>query len=333
MPIINKVLVGDTGGIQADPSTPTGSLYRAGSRIAADGKLYVTASGATTNFIGGIAHAANGVTRISQNAITGYIGGFPIDSTGAIVYTSTPGDGPFIGGVLVRDDGVFIEGAYTPLFRDNNTTGTLTRSGTLAGLPSTKELTLMLLVDNSVFSAGDFFFESIWGTYEQSALKAQSATVLRYFDAFNLTLLEETADPTAQMQIVVSVSASNNEARMMINGELVAHDTSITSSNISLANAYGIYCDGAGANVIDAQIAEVWYTGVYEDLDVETNRDKFWNSTSSIPKDQGSDGALLTGTAPVISFNSHQSLAAWNAGTNAGTGADFTKSGAAFTDV
>tara|TARA_R110000824_G_scaffold233793_1_gene422144 strand:- start:48 stop:482 length:435 start_codon:yes stop_codon:yes gene_type:complete len=111
--ILNKVLIGDTGGIQVDTSTPTGSAYRAGSRLASDGKLYVTTTGPATHFIGGIGHLDSGAVLISQNPIVAYAAGIPLDSGGAIVYTDVVGSGDFVAGILVRDAGVFMEGVTT----------------------------------------------------------------------------------------------------------------------------------------------------------------------------------------------------------------------------
>ena len=78
----------------------------------------------------------------------------------------------------------------------------------------------------------------------------------------------------------------------------------------------------------NGDIAEVYYAQEYVDLSVQANREKFISGTGTgaKPVDLGNDGSIPTGTQPLIYFRGAKDT--WNAGTNAGSGGDFTMSGA-----
>ena len=78
------------------------------------------------------------------------------------------------------------------------------------------------------------------------------------------------------------------------------------------------------ANVLDGDMAEFYFTNEYIDLSVALNREKFIKNGK--PVLLGGDGSTPTGTQPLIYFNGN--AAAWNAGTNAGSGGNFTMTGA-----
>lgn len=81
-----------------------------------------------------------------------------------------------------------------------------------------------------------------------------------------------------------------------------------------------------GTQLVDGDFSEFYWTNEYLDLSVAANRDKFYNSTTDTPVDLGSDGSTPTGTAPLIYFTGVASI--WNAGTNSGSGGNFTMTGA-----
>ena len=80
---------------------------------------------------------------------------------------------------------------------------------------------------------------------------------------------------------------------------------------------------GAGAQKINADMAEVYLTNEFLDISSEVNRRKFIDA-SGFPVDLGSDGAIPTGTAALIFMQG--ATASWH--TNDGSGGGFTENGA-----
>jgi len=81
--------------------------------------------------------------------------------------------------------------------------------------------------------------------------------------------------------------------------------------------------DAAGnTNGIDGEIAELWFTTTFLDLDTEANRRKFINAAGK-PVDLGSDGSTPTGVKPLAFFSGDTD--AWH--TNKGSGGGFTEFG------
>lgn len=79
---------------------------------------------------------------------------------------------------------------------------------------------------------------------------------------------------------------------------------------------------GGGVGNYTGDLSEIWFTTTHLDLSSSTNRLKFRDS-NGFPISLGSDGSTPTGTAPIVYMKS----AASSAGTNSGSGGDFTASG------
>ena len=72
-------------------------------------------------------------------------------------------------------------------------------------------------------------------------------------------------------------------------------------------------------------MSELYFTTEYLDISTESNRRKFITADGK-PVNLGSNGSTPTGTQPLIYFSGEASV--WNAGTNKGSGGDFTMTGA-----
>jgi len=79
-----------------------------------------------------------------------------------------------------------------------------------------------------------------------------------------------------------------------------------------------------GALPWNGDLAETYFTDEYLDISIEANRRKFITATGT-PVDLGSDGSTPTGTQPRIYMSGDASV--WNAGTNKGSGGNFTMNG------
>lgn len=126
--------------------------------------------------------------------------------------------------------------------------------------------------------------------------------------------------------IVISVDLGNSKAHLYVDDVATINPSQITNDNIDWTVPYSnisAYSDGAGK--LDADMAEVYFTDEYLDISVESNRRKFITADGT-PTDLGSDGSTPTGTQPLVYFKGAASV--WNAGTNAGSGGNFTMTGA-----
>ena len=92
--------------------------------------------------------------------------------------------------------------------------------------------------------------------------------------------------------------------------------------------SYYIGSQDDGTLKYNGEVSEMYWTDEYIDLSVQSNREKFIDSTGTgaAPVDLGSDGSSPTGTQPLLYMKGNASV--WNAGTNAGSGGDFTMTGA-----
>ena len=101
--------------------------------------------------------------------------------------------------------------------------------------------------------------------------------------------------------------------------------TNLTGTIDYTAANVGIGANTAGGSKTDCDVADFYFNSTtYLDLSVESNRRKFITSDKK-PVDLGSDGSTPSGTAPVIYFTGN--AATWNAGTNSGSGGNFTMNG------
>lgn len=91
----------------------------------------------------------------------------------------------------------------------------------------------------------------------------------------------------------------------------------------ALGNDWSFGSDWGGTNQINADMAEFWFdTAQWLDLTSSANREKF--AKNGRPMTLGSDGSKPTGIAPKIYFKGPAS----NWGSNAGTGGNFSVTGA-----
>jgi len=95
--------------------------------------------------------------------------------------------------------------------------------------------------------------------------------------------------------------------------------------NGSTHSRIGSRMNTSPGNWLNGDLSELYFTNEYLDISVQSNRRKFITSGLE-PADLGTDGSDPTGTAPLIYFSGVAST--WNAGTNAGSGGDFTMTGA-----
>lgn len=82
--------------------------------------------------------------------------------------------------------------------------------------------------------------------------------------------------------------------------------------------------DELGGLKLNADLSELWFNTEHVDISVEANRRKFIDASGK-PADLGSDGSTATGTQPLVYFRGNATV--WNAGTNSGSGGDFTMTG------
>jgi hypothetical protein len=98
-----------------------------------------------------------------------------------------------------------------------------------------------------------------------------------------------------------------------------------TYTNDNIDYTQSNYCVGAftdGANKVNCCLSDFYFNSAeYIDLSDAGNRAKFYNSG---PVSLGSDGSLPTGTAPIVYLKGDDT----NFQTNAGTGGNFTVTGA-----
>lgn len=159
-------------------------------------------------------------------------------------------------------------------------------------------------------------------------------------DTANITVQLRTSGNTkvwnATTSTVISTGAwyhilcarSGTTGQIYINGADASPSNVTTSTtNADFTNnftAIGATHDGA-LGMAECEMAENYVTNEYLDISQASNRDKFYNSVTDTPVDLGSDGSTPTGTAPLIYFKGNASV--WNAGTNAGSGGNYTING------
>lgn len=102
---------------------------------------------------------------------------------------------------------------------------------------------------------------------------------------------------------------------------------SVSSSGDLFFSTHPVALFGDG-NDETTTYGDIWFDDSY--LDPATHINKFYHPT--IPPDLGANGETPTGSQPLMHFSAKQTAAAWNAGTNLGSGGAFTPFGTTITD-
>ncbi len=141
-----------------------------------------------------------------------------------------------------------------------------------------------------------------------------------------------TTDPVINLNewnhVMGSYDLLNGVGTMCVNGFVVGNAIA-TITNDTIDHTRTLSYIGGRTNTgttgwINGDVAEIYYSNEFIDLSIEANRRKFYTATGT-PEDLGSDGSTPTGTAPMIYFKGDASV--WNAGTNSGSGGNFTMAG------
>lgn len=126
----------------------------------------------------------------------------------------------------------------------------------------------------------------------------------------------------------VNFSAGNKVAKAAIDGASVT-PTILSDTAAAFDIPFSIAGDWAvGATDLAADIAEFWYSSTdYIDFSVAGNIQEF-RSVAGKPVNLGADGSIPTGTPPIIYLRIDDGESADNFAANAGSGGDFTVTGA-----
>lgn len=153
-------------------------------------------------------------------------------------------------------------------------------------------------------------------------------------DSSNTTLLNMGSDNfngdiTSWHHVMASWDLSDPSRRhIYINGvsdlDAVNYTTHVDGA-IQYSNGYyRIGANALGSNMLDGQVADFWFdSGTYIDLSIEGNRRKFLDENGNA-RFLGTNGELVTGTAPDIYLSGD--TATWH--TNDGASGGFTENGA-----
>lgn len=100
------------------------------------------------------------------------------------------------------------------------------------------------------------------------------------------------------------------------------------SASLAASSNWFVGTDPSTTTLSDFDAAELYYApGQFLDFSVVANRRKFIDATGK-PVDLGSDGSTPTGSVPAVYLHIDDGEAAANFATNAGSGGDFTVTGA-----
>lgn len=128
---------------------------------------------------------------------------------------------------------------------------------------------------------------------------------------------------TTYYLVQASWDLSTGTVNLYVNGTSDASSISTVNANISYTKTDADIGGFSGLNrPVHASLSEFWFTTSYLDFSSSANRGLFINS-SGYPLFLGTTGQIPTGTSPIIYING----SAANAGTNAGTGGNFTVNG------
>lgn len=138
------------------------------------------------------------------------------------------------------------------------------------------------------------------------------------------TILTYTAGPK-WLNVLASWDLGAGTTNMYINN--VSDKNQITATNDTIDytktnSAIGIALGLNPANILNADISEIWFTNTYIDFSSAPNRAKFIDS-NGYPVSLGATGNTPTGTAAIVYLNGSASTFQ----TNAGTGGNYTVTG------
>lgn len=104
--------------------------------------------------------------------------------------------------------------------------------------------------------------------------------------------------------------------------------TTYTDTNMDLTpSTWAVGANAAAAGKFDGGLAEFFFHPTYLDISVSSNLEKF-RSAAGKPVNLGTDGSTPLGTQPQVYLHLDDSETANNFALNAGTGGDFTVTGA-----
>lgn len=133
--------------------------------------------------------------------------------------------------------------------------------------------------------------------------------------------------PLRRAHIMWSSSNAEAKSQVWIDGVLI-HDIGFTGTNDPLGNEinWHIFNNGSGSfrPAAGFEVGAFWQSSEF----VDTPIGKFIEAAGPdpVPLEHGTDGSIPTGNTPLVFFNE---IADWNAGTNQGTGGDYTVGGGA----
>jgi hypothetical protein len=122
--------------------------------------------------------------------------------------------------------------------------------------------------------------------------------------------------------VLVSWDLSVPKISVYVDGvDVTGTPTVLTNDTIGYSQSnYKLGADYNNASTFNGAIELLYFDDSYIDLSVSANRDKF------LAANIGSDGSGPTGSQPLLCM--YGDAATWNAGTNRGSGGDFTMTGA-----
>jgi len=135
--------------------------------------------------------------------------------------------------------------------------------------------------------------------------------------------------------VMFSWDAATSTYHVYINGSVASlTGDSITNATVDWTNTTNClgYSSGLNYSPFTGEMSQFYATGEYLDLSSSANRAKLISGSGAgaLPVDFGSDGSTVTGTQPYVFMNGVASV--WNAGTNLGSGGDWTVLGGGIAD-
>lgn len=213
----------------------------------------------------------------------------------------------------------------------------LKRTGALSGPPTNNKTILLSMWFQNDFSGTEYYFlgensgntivVSVYVTSTAFTIYCKSASG---FNILSIQVAKANFSTLGWNHVLFSADVTQTQTTM----KFYANGVSSTMNVISYFNDtilwdasqdWGIGGRGFdGAVKIERDMAESYITNEYLDLSIQANREKF--ILNGAPVDLGTTGATPTGTQPLIYMKGN--AASWNAGTNAGSGGNFTMTGA-----
>ena len=231
-------------------------------------------------------------------------------------------------GIISRAAG----GAYSAsASKFDGTNDYMLRGGDLTGNADGKAGSAVFWVDmNGGDAASQFVYHSTGGTF--SILRLSSNTFrIRGENSVGTEILNITTTNTLTASdgwtciLVAWDLASASSGRLYFGDTDEYNETTYTNDTIDWTRTdnFALGAHLTGADQMNGCLSEFYLTNEYLDLSIAANLQKF-RTTGGQPEDPSSDGSTPTGTSPLIylpnAFGTFQ--------TNAGTGGNFTVTGA-----